>query len=178
MMAHAGGSSLDEFVAQLMLFGAIALGVAGWLVHGKAAWWRSWGFIAIAVLLASGAFVVPQRTLRQRPAKIRPVAGLATVDILAPADGVVVRAEILDVAVSAENIKLVPGSQKARTGVGHLHVTVDRTLLSQAGGLHTRVDLRPFKHGVHTLVIEFVAADHGSFTPPVRDSITFDKEAA
>lgn len=176
-VAHAGGSSLDEFVAQAMLFAAIALGVTGWLAHGRSPWWRSWGFVGLAVALAASAFVVPQRYLRITPAKARPAAGTAAVEILAPADGAVVRGNTLQAAVDIRNLRLVATARRARTGEGHVHVLVDNMLLSMAGSPHTRVDIRSFKPGTHTLTFELVAADHGTFVPRIRDSITFTREA-
>jgi hypothetical protein len=159
-----------------MLFVAIAVGVAGWLAHGRAPWWRSWGFIALALALAASAFVVPQRYLRIAPAKTRPMAGTASVEIIAPADGTVVGADSLTMAVDLRNAQLVATSRSVGTGKGHLHVSVDGSLLTMAGGLQTRVDLRPFKAGTHTLTVELVAADHGPFLPRVRDAISFVKE--
>lgn len=175
-VAHAGGSSLDEFVSQAMLFAAIALGVAGWLAHGRAAWWRSWGFVGLGVAVAAGAFVVPQRYLRATPATVRPAAGSAMVDILSPADGAVVRGDTLQAAVNLENMRLVETSRSARTGEGHVHIFVDGRLLSMAGGPSNPIDISAFRPGAHTLTFELVAADHGPFDPRVRDSITFTKE--
>lgn len=176
-VGHAGGSSFDEFVAQVMLFVAIALGVTGWLAHGRAAWWRSWGFVGVAVALAASAFVVPQRYLRVTPAKTRPAAGTASVEILAPAEGAVVRGETLQAAIDIKNMRLVETSRTVRTGEGHVHVMIDNVLLSMAGGPTTRVDIRAFEPGPHTLTFELVAADHGTFVPRIRDSIAFTKEA-
>lgn len=177
-IAHAGGSSLDEFVAQAMLFAAIAAGVSGWLAHGRAPVWRSWGLVGLAALIAAGAFVVPQRYLRVRPATMRPAAGSAAVEILAPADGAVVRGDQLDAAVHVTGARIVGESRNARTGEGHLHILIDDALQTQPGGLRTRIDLRPLTPGRHTLTFELVAADHGSFRPRVRDAVTFTKEAA
>ena len=59
---------------------------------------------------------------------------------------------------------------------GHLHVTLDETLLSMTGSLDQDIDASALAPGPHSLAVEFVAADHGPFSPRIVEGVSFTVE--
>ena len=96
----------------------------------------------------------------------------ATVSILAPKNGAVVKGSSVEVRMDLEGGKIVePSVTEITPTTGHIHVLLDGKVISMDYGLKQTVDeLEP---GTHTLRIEFVAADHLPFNPPVFEEIAF-----
>lgn len=53
---------------------------------------------------------------------------------------------------------------------GHIHLYLDRSLVSMTTGLDAQIAASP---GQHELRAEFVAVDHGPFQPRVVATVTF-----
>lgn len=96
----------------------------------------------------------------------------ATVRILSPDDGEVVRGDV-EVAIELEGAEIASQTTTdLRPDEGHIHVLVDDELVSMTEGLtQTLPDLEP---GTHLLKIEFVANDHAPFEPRVIDAVAFE----
>ena len=60
---------------------------------------------------------------------------------------------------------------------GHVHLRLDGKLISMTYGLVQEVDLTTLAAGDHALEAEFVAADHGPFSPRVTTTVHFTREA-
>jgi hypothetical protein len=56
---------------------------------------------------------------------------------------------------------------------GHVHLYLDGSLVAMTG-LEASLSVAP---GTHTLRAEFVASDHGPFSPPVMAEVTFEVQA-
>jgi hypothetical protein len=100
----------------------------------------------------------------------------ATISILDPTNGAVVKGGSAKVRMSLEGGKVVePSVTEITPTTGHIHVLLDGEVISMDYGLsQTLNDLKP---GTHTLRIEFVAADHLPFDPRVFDEIAFTAKA-
>lgn len=96
----------------------------------------------------------------------------ATVSILAPKNGAVVKGPNVELRMSLDGGKIVdPSVTEITPTTGHIHVLLDNKVISMDYGLKQKVgNLTP---GTHTLRIEFVASDHQPFDPRVFDEIAF-----
>jgi hypothetical protein len=125
--------------------------------------------LAIAVLAlgacSSGGSDGAGSTSTPSAAGPRP-ASPAVVKIVEPKNGAEVPASGGSVTISLEDATLTSvTSQDISPTEGHLHVSVDDSLISMTSGLTEPLpDLEP---GRHTLRVEFVAADHLPFNPRV-----------
>jgi hypothetical protein len=85
------------------------------------------------------------------------------VTIIEPKDGQVVRGSTVTVRVRLTGATIVPATTTHIVpDQGHLHLMVDGQIVSM--NFSTKAAL-PVKPGTHTLVVEFVASDHGPFNP-------------
>jgi hypothetical protein len=81
-----------------------------------------------------------------------------------------------DHAVVSVQLRLVGGTNVSSTSakivpnVGHVHLYLDGQLISMTSGLRDRLEVGS---GIHKLVANFVASDHGPFNPPVEVSLSF-----
>lgn len=179
MLAHAG--TADEFLAELMLFGGAWI---GWISVSRL---RGRGFpqlsrtaakmlAAAAVAVAISAFVVPRQLLKPpTPGASRP-ASAATLAIIEPKQGEPVSGPTMEVAMRLTGGTIVSTSSTTLTSnTGHIHLSLDRELVSMTYGQLQNVDISHLSPGSHTLTAEFVANDHGPFNPRVTATIKFTK---
>jgi hypothetical protein len=177
MLGDGAGSPIDQGVTSLLSIAALFF---GWIAFRRlrrrgylsVPTGVAWGFAALTTACIVLIFVLPP-ILRPVPAAVRP-RSTATIQILSPRSGQVfhghparVRVEFRVTGgriVSFTSTHLTPNE-------GHVHLFVDRRLVSMVYGSSVqRVFVQP---GVHTLVAEFVAVDHGPFNPPVQASVSF-----
>ena len=96
----------------------------------------------------------------------------ATIKILSPKDGGVIKGSSTDVKMDLQGGRVVDMSvTKVTPTTGHIHLQLDGKVVAMAAGLDQQLD--GLKPGTHTLRIEFVAGDHLPFDPPVFDEIAF-----
>jgi hypothetical protein len=120
----------------------------------------------IIILLLLGAVVIGIWSVAVGPTPIS--APGVSLRILAPTDNSTVAAGApVDVRVAIEGGKLTTGTKQTAPNVGHLHVSVDGTIVSMPGTTDVTVELTP---GRHLIVVEFVTADHQPFAPPISRS--------
>ena len=136
------------------------------------AWFRSSAVAALvlAVACATPALEPPAAQDGTR-GSARPTS-TATIEVLEPSSGAVVPAGTVVVRVALEGgIILEQASLDLRPDTGHIHVALDGTTLSLLAGLEYEMnDVGP---GPHLLDVEYAAADHGPFSPPVSVVVPF-----
>jgi hypothetical protein len=177
VLAH--GGTPDETVS------AVLLGASFWLGYmarqrgrerpatadrrwKRVAMWGGAGVLAVAGLTAV-AWVRPLLS----PAGARPVS-TATIAFASPTQGEVVSGTSLSVRLELTGGRIVPGATTALTAdTGHVHLTLDGSLVSMTYGLEQTISLVGQDPGTHLLQAEFVAADHAPFNPRVLTSVTF-----
>lgn len=184
MLAHAG--AVDESLAIAMVFAALWL---AWIGRsrlkgtGFARLPRRGAFAALgaAVVLLVASAVVPRALFPATPtATVTGSAGIRSTATLAfrePDDGAVLTGDEAHVLLALDGGTVVDGTTPVTPDTGHLHLSVDGKLVSMTYGTVQVVDLRPYEPGPHTLVAEFVAADHRPFSPPVVATIEFERPA-
>jgi hypothetical protein len=178
LLAHQGSIGVAGVVAMGLFFVAWPLGYGAYtLLSPPSEGLRRVEGVGLGVLAAGcicAATALPF-VIRPGPSVFRPSTG-ARIEIVSPRPGPVVQADHVELDVRVLGGKLVPlTSTKLRPNEGHLHVWLDRRLISMLGGTTTNVPVTP---GRHTLQVEFVAVDHGPFDPRVRASVTFDVRPA
>ena len=95
----------------------------------------------------------------------------ATLAIVEPANEATVAPGPLTVRLDLQGARIVSQATTAlKPDEGHVHLSLDDTLVSMAYGLEQQIDVTP---GVHQLVAEFVAGDHAPFNPRVLVTRTF-----
>jgi hypothetical protein len=190
LLAHAGAA--DESLSVVLLFAALWVGWAGWSrLKGKGfprlPSWAGPALLVAAAVLAISAAVVP-RTLfpPTRPgqqaasslarAGPRP-ASTARLELRRPVEGAVERGGDLAVVLALDGGRIVEtASTELAPDTGHVHLSLDGDVVSMTFGLVQVVDLRDVAPGEHTLLAEFVAADHAPFDPPVTATVRFRTE--
>ena len=99
-------------------------------------------------------------------------ASTATIEVLSPEQGERIEGDSTVVKVEIDGACILEEAQTAiRPDTGHVHVSLDgKTISLLAGTEYTVTDLT---EGSHTIEVEFSAADHGSFNPPVLRTVRF-----
>lgn len=191
LLAHAG--AVDESVSVVFLFAALWIGWVGWSrIRGtgflRLPGWAGQALVAAAAVIAVSAATVPRALFpvggtgreASRPLAIgasRP-SSTAVLEFRTPTDGAVVRDGDLEVVLGLEGGRVVEtASTELSSDAGHVHISLDGAVVSMTYGLVQVVDLRGVAPGEHTLLAEFVAADHAPFDPPVTDAVRFRTEA-
>jgi hypothetical protein len=128
--------------------------------------------LATALLLGactggSSASPSPPSTGGTRP------SSTATLSIVSPANGSVVRGSTVDVRLSLSGAHIVKATSSVlRPDEGHVHLIVDGKLVSMNYSLNdTITGVSP---GHHLLQAEFVANDHAPFDPRVIAVSSFE----
>lgn len=182
LVAHASGA--DESLSLVMLFAGIWTGWIGWSRWRGTGFPRlptrgAWATIGGAVALVLGATFLPRMLVGptvNAATGARPTS-TATLRFSAPRDGLTTSTGELTVRLDLEGATITPVTSTAvTTDTGHVHLSLDGSLVSMSSGLLQVVDLRNVA-GQHTLTAEFVASDHLPFDPPVTAQVTFDKVA-
>lgn len=123
------------------------------------------GLVGVGLLVA--AFLLPQPDTKRAPSDV-------AIYMSSPVDNEVVPAnEKLNVKVELENAELTTETQGTDPRLGHIHIYVDGSVVSMPTELNADIELEP---GEHELMVEFVAADHSRFDPPITDEVTVDAE--
>jgi len=185
MLAHNG--TPDEQFAIAMVFAALWV---GWIGRSRL---KGTGFgrlprpAAYAAVVAAAALFIGSAFLPrllfppgQPGAVVSPaprIASSATLAFVRPADGVLATGTELEVVLDLRGGSIVTVSSPVTGDTGHIHVSIDGTLVSMTYGTVQVLDLGPYGPGTHTLVAEYVAADHQAFSPPVTATITFRRPA-
>jgi hypothetical protein len=95
-----------------------------------------------------------------------------TLEIASPKNGASVT-DPVTLRVKLQGAKLVPTTTTdVVPDEGHLHVSLDGTLISMTSGLEQ--ELPTLAPGTHILQVEFVASDHAPFDPRVIASASFE----
>ena len=176
VLADAG--TPDAVASEALLVAAVGLGlVAVQRLRGRA-FLRlprpaGWGLAAAAVACVVLAVVVPP-LLRPVPTGVRP-RSTARLEVISPAarQAFPATGALTDVPVRirVEGGRIVPfTSTELAPDTGHLHVYVDGVLASMSTGTSLELRVPP---GEHLLRVEFVAADHAPFSPPVVALVPF-----
>ena len=94
-----------------------------------------------------------------------------TIELVTPAEGATVPAGDVSVSVKTTGLKFVMPSNTLVAGEGHLHVTLD----DEPFKMSTTPDYvyEGVTPGEHKLEVELVQNDTKSFSPPVKQVITF-----
>jgi hypothetical protein len=120
----------------------------------------------IIMLLLLGAVVVGIGSVVVGPTPV--AAPDVRLRIVTPTDNSTVAADApVDVRVEIDGGKLTTSTKQTAPNVGHLHVSVDGSIVSMPGTPNVTVELTP---GRHLIVVEFVTADHQPFSPPITRS--------
>jgi len=182
-VAHASGA--DETMSLVMLFAGIWVGWIGWSrLRGtgfpRLPRWGAWATIGAAATLVITATFVPRMIVGTGvPTAVAGAARPSSPALLSfvdprrnekePGDDMTVR-------MNLRNATLTPLTTTAITpDTGHIHLSLDGSLISMSGDTLQVIDLRNVSPGEHTLTADFVAADHLPFDPPVTTSVTFER---
>jgi hypothetical protein len=140
----------------------------------------AFSLIGLAVALALAAGLVPQMIYGPSGKPKMPAASgarphsSATIAIAQPAPGQQASGDQLEVMMTLTGGQITDAATTRLTpDSGHIHLSVDGRMVSMTYGLVQIVPLNGLAPGIHTLLAEFVAADHGPFAPPVQASLTF-----
>ncbi len=183
MIAHVGGA--PETLSVVLLFGGLWVGWAGWSRLKSRGFPRlplgaAFGLMGLAVALVLAAGLVPQmiygpssKLKIPTPSGARP-SSTATIAFVQPAPGQLATGDQLEVVMTLTGGQITDvATTKLTPDTGHIHLSVDGTLVSMTYGLVQIVSLNRLTPGAHTLSAEFVAADHGPFSPRVEASLSF-----
>lgn len=182
VLAH--GGQPDELVAEFLVLGAVVLGWVGvarlrdrgfrWMPRGA-----GWGAVAGAAALVVLAALVPTVLWTAPDTQGARPASTASLRIVAPVEAQEVSGTTLDVVTELSGARVVDGSStQVSPDTGHVHVYVDDRLMSMAYADEQQIAIDWLERGPHVLRVEFVAADHVAFDPPVETSVTFVKLTA
>jgi hypothetical protein len=183
VLAHGGRP--DELVAEFAILFALVVGWVGVArLRGRGfGWmprWAGWSLAGAGVGLAVLGILVPTVIWRApaAPTADRP-SSTAELEILTPVEGQQVSGSFLDLVTQISGATVVDADVTEVTpDTGHVHVYVDDQLMSMAYAPTQRIPVDWLERGPHIVRVEFVAADHAPFDPPVEASVTFVKMTA
>jgi hypothetical protein len=170
VLGHGAGGGADELLFLVAAAGAVA--AIARLSNRDAGRKRWLGVPLLAAALGVGAVPVVFR-LAPSQATVR-IASTAHLTILSPRAGAVVSAHEMEVVVRLEGARVTSRTTtRLKPGEGHVHLSIDGTLVSTTGGVRARIPLEGVPPGPHVLQAEFAAADHGPFRPRVLAVVGF-----
>ena len=189
MLAHAGAS--DESLSVALVLASLWTGWAAVSrIRGRGfprmPMAVAWAGVALTIVLVTSAAIVPARIFPASPApgtdgeqaRARP-GSTASIAIVEPDPGAQAAGQDLEVVLRLDGGRVVDeASTTLAPDTGHVHLALDGEVVSMTYGLVQSVSLRSLPPGEHTLVAEFVAADHGPFSPRVMVSTTFVREGS
>jgi hypothetical protein len=183
VLAHAAGA--DETATLVLLFAGIWTAWIGWSrLRGtgfeRLPTWGAWALLGGAAVLVVAAAFLPRRLLGPSTTPVatgsRP-SSTATVRFLNPEKGATTSGAEMTVRMALDGGTLTQATTSSLTAnTGHLHLSLDGSIVSMSGDTTQVVDVRALSPGQHTLTAEFVATDHLPFDPPVTATTTFVKE--
>jgi hypothetical protein len=179
VLADGAGSGLDQGVTTVLSIGAFVFGWIAFVRLRRGGYPRlprpaGWASAAAAAACVALIFVIPP-ILRPAPAAIRP-SSTARVQILSPTPDQVFHGQPAAIPL---DIKVIGGNIVPTTSThlvpdeGHIHVFVDGAIVLMGYATTGRIWVDP---GEHVLEAEFVALDHGPFSPRVETSVRFRVE--
>jgi hypothetical protein len=181
VLAHAG--SVDETWSVVMAFAALWVGWAGWSRLTGRGFHRlsrvgAYALMGLAGALLVGAAFVPRAVLGPSVSSGPRPTSSARLAIESPADGAAVDGDELTVVFHLTGGHIIGDASTTDTSDGgHIHLSIDGTMLSMTYGLEQTIPIGDLTEGPHTIEAEFVAADHGPFDPRVTATSTFVKTA-
>jgi hypothetical protein len=117
----------------------------------------------VIMLLLLGAVIIGIGSVVVGPSPV--AAPDVSLRIVTPTDNSTVAADApVEIRVDLEGGKLTSSTDQTAPNVGHLHISVDGSIVSMPGTPQATVELEP---GRHLIVVEFVGADHQPFSPPI-----------
>jgi hypothetical protein len=130
-----------------------------------------WALIAFA-LLAVGCGSGSGTPDSPSPSSVTRPSSTATLSILSPRNGSVVKGATVHLEFSLQGAQIVKQtSTQLSPDMGHVHVLLDGTLISMNYSLGDEIpDVGP---GAHRIEVEFVATDHAPFDPRVTAVTSF-----
>lgn len=103
------------------------------------------------------------------------LSSTASVAITAPSTGAVIRGSVVNVKIALTGGRVVPRvSTNLKPDEGHIHLLLDGKVVQLLGSLDEAI--KDVSEGPHLLQVEFVAADHGPFSPRVIAAVSFTAE--
>jgi hypothetical protein len=133
---------------------------------------RTVGIVLVAASLALAACGSDGGAASPTPTSAERISTTARLDVLEPQPGSTMAADEVTVRLRVDGARVI---REATTNLspdeGHIHLTVDGELVNLLGGLEER--LTGLEPGPHVLQVEFVAGDHGPFSPRVIEVVTF-----
>ena len=177
MLADGANTPVDQGVSTFLFIGVVLFGVVAWSrLRGRAfatiprgLGWASGAAAAACLVLA---LVLPP-IIRPEQNAARP-STTGRLSFITPTPGEVFRGNpaTVPVALHLAGARVVPFiSTHLVPNEGHVHLFLDGSIVSMSFTLETTLQVRP---GRHQLAAEFVAVDHGPFSPPVITGVAFD----
>jgi hypothetical protein len=169
-LAHSVSGQPTEEITSLLLVGDTVLALWFLEKRGKAkAGMRKASLWVLGALVVVG-LVAAFTTKLWLPKKKVATSTTARIAIRSPQSGQVVTGKTVHVKVELLGGKVLDNKVVSAPGGGHIHISIDGTLLTQSYQLEQDLDVKP---GLHTVTAEYVRADHRAFQPPVQAAVVF-----
>ena len=114
----------------------------------------------------------PEPNPTPTPSQSARISSTAKVSILEPTTGAVIQGSEVRVRIELTGGRVVPQvSMNLKPDEGHIHLLLDGRVVQLLGSLDETI--KDVAAGQHLLQVEFVAADHGPFSPRVLAAVSF-----